>query len=383
MRQINTIRSRFVHALRGHYTPTGDQPSPSRLMDTELCLYLLETVADDQAASGVPALLDGYRALWGAVPHPPDDAAVRLANARSLLWRSQRPYGWDELLRAYLSAPEAVRGYHLDPLGRPVRRQCSVAANRWDWYEQLLTKPLPFATTGVRFAEPGRYRMSSTARGHGVTIPDNLPPAPAPNLHDLAVRTRTPIEVTWQELVATARGMDAADLEAGRSSHRWEERLLDVTLQVRLADDTFGDATALRIDRMLHMVGMVSVGKSTLVTILATWAAAAWPPGDDRGRRQLGGTTHGARAVLVRRRGGGAGHGTEPHPARGATAPAPAACAWPASTLRAVRIRLGQHGLPARCRSERPHPPRGTRGSLPAPDRNRSGRPGGWLAGRR
>ncbi|MEV1328426.1 transposase [Micromonospora costi] len=273
MRQINTIRNRFTRALRGHYTPTGDQPSPSRLMDTELCLYLLETVAADQAASGVPALLDGYRALWDAVPRPPADAAVRLANARALLWRSQRPYGWDELLRAYRSVPEAVRGYHLDPLGRPVRRQCSVAANRWDWYEQLLTEPLPFATTGVRFAAPGRYRMSSTARGHGVTVPDNLPPAPAPALHDLAVRARAPIEVTWQELVATARGMDATDLEAGRSSHRWEERLLDVTLQVRLADDTFGDTTTLRIDRILHMVGMVSVGKSTLVTILATWAA--------------------------------------------------------------------------------------------------------------
>jgi hypothetical protein len=273
MRQIKAARVWFTRALTGHYTPTGDQPSPSRLMDAELSLYLLSTVADGQAASGVPALLDGYRALWDAVPNPPADAPVRLANARALLWRSQRPYGWDGVLRAYLSVPEEVRGYGLDPLGRPERRQCRVAADRWDVYEQLLTEPLPFASTAVRFAEPGTYRISSTARGIGVTVPDDLPDAPVPTAHDLAMRTRRPIEVTWQELLETARGMDNADRRAGRASCRWEERLLDVTLQIRMIDDTFADATVLRIDRILHLVGLVSVGKSTLVMVLAVWAA--------------------------------------------------------------------------------------------------------------
>ncbi len=273
MRQVEAVRARFRKQLSGHYTPSGNQPSPTRLMDTELALYLLETVAAGQAATGVPALLDGYRSLWDAVPAAPADASVRLANARTLLWRTQRPYDWDDVLRAYLSVPEQVRGYGLDTLGRPVRRECRVAGDRWDWYEQLLTQPLPFRSNAVRFAEPGPHRMRSTARGAGVKIPDDLPTVETPALHGLGVRDRKAIEVSWQELLDTARGMDDADRCGGWAPNHWEQRLRDVTLQVRAADHTFEDATVLRIDRTLHLVGLVSVGKSTLVMILAAWAA--------------------------------------------------------------------------------------------------------------
>lgn len=272
MRQIDTVRERFRRQLSGHYNPAGDQPSPTRLLEIELTLYLLETVANGQSAAGVPALLDGYRSLWDAVPTAPADASVRLANARTVLWRTQRPYGWDDVLRGYLSVPEQVRGYELDPLRRPVRRDCRVAGERWDWYEQLLTEPLPYRTTAVRFAEPGRYRLASTARGVGVDIPDDLPSGTVPARHDLTVRDRKPIEVSWQELLETAQRMDESDRHAGRDN-RWEERLRDVTLQVRAADHSFEDTEILCIDRILHLVGLVSVGKSTLVMILATWAA--------------------------------------------------------------------------------------------------------------
>ena len=266
MRQSKTVRDHFRRAL-------GDQPNPSRIFDIELCLYLLETVAPGQASTGVPALLDGYLAVWDAVPGVPADAVIRLANARTVLWPGQRAYGWEKELRDYLALPDEVRGYALDDAGRPVRLPCRIAPERWDWYEQALTEPLPFAATRSRVAEPGRYRMRMTARPIGVDVPDDFPPAPDPSLHDLAVRERRPIEVTWADLVETAEGMDHADREAGRRSSHWAERLREVTLQVRQADDTFRDRDVLRIDRMLHLVGMVSVGKSTLVMILAVWAA--------------------------------------------------------------------------------------------------------------
>ncbi len=273
MRQIRNERQRFRRALERGYQPAEGQPSAGQLMDVELSLYLLETVARGQAATGVPALLDGYRTVWDAVSAVPADAEVRLANARTVLWPNQRSYGWDGALRGYLSTPPDVRGYRLDELGRPVRMECRLAPDRWDRYEQILTAPLPFAATAARMAEPGPHRMRSTARGAGVEIPDDLPASPDAETHDLGVRTREPIEVTWDELVATATGMDLADQRLGRGGNRWAERLRDVTLQVRQSDDTFQDDTVLRIDRMLHLVGMVSVGKSTLVMILAVWAA--------------------------------------------------------------------------------------------------------------
>lgn len=273
MRQIRLVEARFRKALDGSYRPADGQPSAAALMRTELCLYLLASVADGQAAAGVPALLDGYRALWDVVEKTPADAAVRLANARTILWPSRRTYGWDGELRAYRNVPEEIRGFLLDELGRPVRRDCRVAAQRWDWYEQLLTAPLPFAASQARYADPGPYRMASTARGVGINIPDDLPSAPPPVRHDMTVRDREVIEVEWSALVATAQWMDEADAVAGRSDSRWADRLRDIIVQVRQSDDTFDTATSLRVDRMLHLVGMVSVGKSTLVMILAVWAA--------------------------------------------------------------------------------------------------------------
>ncbi|MEV6632198.1 transposase [Actinoplanes sp. NPDC051470] len=273
MRQIRSVENRFRRALEGSYTPADGQPSAAALMRTELCLYLLVGVAEGQAAAGVPALLDGYRALWDAVEDVPTDAAVRLANARTILWPSRRSYGWDRELRAYLDVPEEVRGFRLDELGRPVRRECRIALQRWDWYEELLTAPLPFAAAQARYADPGRYRMASTARGVGIDIPEDLPPPQPPVRHDGTVRAREAIEVEWSALVETARWMEEADASAGRPESRWAERLQDIIVQVRQDDDTFGVTTALRIDRMLHLVGMVSVGKTTLVMILAVWMA--------------------------------------------------------------------------------------------------------------
>ncbi|GAA1801316.1 hypothetical protein GCM10009682_23930 [Luedemannella flava] len=272
MRQVRTLRQRVTRAIAPHYQPTGDQPSASGLMDIELSLYLLETVAPGQSAGGVPALLDGYRTLWHVVDCVVEDAPVRLANARQLLWRTQSPYRWDSVLDAYRSVPEQVRGYHFDPAGRPVRRPCRVAPDRWSVYEEILTRPMPFDTATVRIAEPGKYRMSSTSRGLGITLPDALPPVAAPKTHDLSVRPRRPIYVTWEDLIATARNMDVVDVAHGRSN-AWAKRLLDVTLQVRDGGHVFHDAMALTVDTMLHLVGMVSAGKSTLVMVLAVWAA--------------------------------------------------------------------------------------------------------------
>ncbi|MFC7483026.1 hypothetical protein ACFQX7_27715 [Luedemannella flava] len=86
------------------------------------------------------------------------------------------------------------------------------------------------------------------------------------------MRPRRPIYVTWEDLIATARNMDVVDVAHGRSN-AWAKRLLDVTLQVRDGGHVFHDAMALTVDTMLHLVGMVSAGKSTLVMVLAVWAA--------------------------------------------------------------------------------------------------------------
>jgi hypothetical protein len=265
-------RRRFRELLRGEYRPAGDQPSPSALMEIELSFYLLQSVAEGQSVRGVPALLDGYRAAREASDDISNDADARLANARTLLWRRHRPFGWDAVLTSYLSLPEHVRGYDIDAVGVLHQRRCRVAQERWAMYEEMLITPLPFDPTHQQVAEPGGYRLASTARGSSVTIPADLPAFPRGADHDLAVRSRRPVKVTWEELLQTARDMDGTD-EAAGCRNRWEDRLREVTLQLRRLDDTFADADTLTLDGVLHMVGLVSVGKTTLVTVLAVWAA--------------------------------------------------------------------------------------------------------------
>lgn len=273
MRSDRTWRRRFVALLRGEYTPTGDQPSAAAVLELELSLYLLETVAHGQSVRAVPALLDGYGAATAVAAQPPlADTPARLANGRTLLWRRQRPFGWDALLRSYFTVPDHVRGYDITQDGVPRRRPCRVAPQRWDIYEEMITGPLPFDAALHTIAGPGRYRMSSTARGAGIDLPEDVPRSAVGTQHDVGVRERRPVTVTWAELLRTAQEMDLADGNTGRN-HKWADRMREATLQLRTQDDSFDDATTLTVDGMLHMVGLVSVGKSTLVMVLSVWAA--------------------------------------------------------------------------------------------------------------
>jgi hypothetical protein len=66
--------------------------------------------------------------------------------------------------------------------------------------------------------------------------------------------------------------MDATDHRLGLTN-RWADRIQETTLQLRSSDDRFDDAAVLTVDAMLHMVGLVSVGKTTLLVVLSVWAA--------------------------------------------------------------------------------------------------------------
>ncbi len=272
MRNIDTWRRSFATMLEGEYRPIGDQPTVSTLLEVELSLYLLETVAPGQSADGVPSLLDGYLTLWDAVDDVPDDSNVRLANARIVLHRVLRPFGWESVLRRYRSVPEHVRAYDFTELGVPTPRTCRIAPDRRTLFEEILTQPLPFDASTPKVAEPGSYRMASTARGIGITLPEDLPSFPDSEAHETNVRQRSPIKVSWSDLVATARTMDATDHRLGLTNC-WADRIQETTLQLRDGEDRFEDAAVLTVDAMLHMVGLVSVGKTTLLVVLSVWAA--------------------------------------------------------------------------------------------------------------
>ena len=174
----------------------------------------------------------------------------------------------------------------------PHRRSPARAAGRFEKFEDLLTSPPEFARRHIPLATAGQYLFPVRDRRHSVTFTRRLPPAPA------AATTWRPapearasaVTVTWEDLQAAAAEMDRneASLPA-HSRATGQAGCSRVKLLVR-QQGGFAENVPLSIDGLLHLVGMVGAGKSTLRDILTYWYVTrdtgAQAAGDHRGRRR-------------------------------------------------------------------------------------------------
>ncbi|MEK8170856.1 hypothetical protein NKH77_18825 [Streptomyces sp. M19] len=150
-----------------------------------------------------------------------------------------------------------------------------VASDRFAVYDEALASLPGFAVKPMDQAEAGEHRfMDRRHRRTSVTIPADLvrdPPGPPLTAERLA--TAGPLDVPLDELADVARWMDEEERRRGRKAGNWAQRLDDLDLDTRTPDGTaFAPASALPLDRLTHLVGMVGAGKSTLMTLLAVWA---------------------------------------------------------------------------------------------------------------
>jgi hypothetical protein len=126
-------------------------------------------------------------------------------------------------------------------------------------------------------AGAGEYWFTQADRRHSVTFSQNLADPPQLATHDLGATPATssaPLEVTWAELEVAAAEMDAIEAAAGGQPGEWRARLARVRLLIRSdTSQEFQPGDRLRIQDVLHLVGMVGTGKSTLRDILAFRAA--------------------------------------------------------------------------------------------------------------
>lgn len=251
---------------------------PSVLCQVELGLRLLERLAPDQPANGVWALLGGYpfaRAM-GLVKDEADERM--LVCARHLLWAMRRRRTWQQSLEAYEQVPDHLQGYRVPTDSGPARRvEPTVAAARFAVYDSALERLPAFARRPLDVAGPGSHRFTDRRRWTSVTIPEQLCFPAAGTGHDLTTppaSTGRPLDIPLAQLADTARWMDATERDLGRFPGDWAQRLDELRLDCRAGDSTrFAAATELRLDRLLHLVGMVGAGKSTLMTVIAVWAA--------------------------------------------------------------------------------------------------------------
>ncbi|UNO39416.1 hypothetical protein [Streptomyces sp. MST-110588] len=261
----------------------GTEAKPVLLCQVELALRLLERLAPEEPAKSAYVLLGGYpfaraRGLVG----DSGDGAVMLAAARHLLWPLRRGRAWHQALDTYEQLPDRLRGYRVEsPHAPALAREPVVAADRFAVYDNALSALPPLAVAALPLAPSGRSTFVERRRPASVTIPTWLTTPPVDGHRPEAPRAGTgePLEISRAELVDTARWMDATEHsnEVMNPGH-WEARLAEVHLHPRDGSDKdFAVEGPLLLDGLLHLVGMVGAGKSTLMTLVAVWAARQDP----------------------------------------------------------------------------------------------------------
>ncbi|WP_212735512.1 hypothetical protein [Herbidospora galbida] len=250
---------------------------PPQVCQIELALFLNGLAAPDEPAEGAYTLLSGYPYAHAA-GLVTGQAETAIAAGRHLLWTLRRRRTWHDLLDVYQALPERLRAYDVSEPGKPPRAlRPTIADTRRETYLEALSHLPAHATHDLRPAPPGRNSFTERRRSTSVTIPADLVVPPRPG-HDLAAGRPgdgSPLTPTRTDLADVAAWMDDAERADGVSPPgNWMRRFADLRFALRTKDGAdFAESGELPINGLLHLVGMVGAGKSTLMVLLAVWAA--------------------------------------------------------------------------------------------------------------
>ncbi|MFF2119390.1 hypothetical protein ACFVXH_18895 [Kitasatospora sp. NPDC058184] len=271
--------SRELARVWGGLPGVPEGVTPAHVCQVELGLRVLERVAPGERAEGAYTLFGGYPFARAAGFATAKDEAL-LATTRHLLWTYRRGHAWRQALETYRQVPEHVRAYRLpepSEAGAPQSLLSVVAPDRISCYDDALARLPDFVRRPLSLAPAGRSTFREQRRASSVEIPEDLV-FERPVGHDLdALRAgrSEPRTVSKAELLQIARWMDEAERDSGAARPgNWERRMAELTIALRDTDGSaFEDRDELPLDGLLHMVGMVGAGKSTLMTVTAVWGA--------------------------------------------------------------------------------------------------------------
>ncbi|WP_330273936.1 hypothetical protein OG205_45555 [Lentzea sp. NBC_00516] len=285
MRDRNRWYAPVTRKLRERWPDAEDGISPSLLCQVELGLHLLYRLSPDEPAAGAWTLFSGYPFARAAGLASTEDHEWMLTCARHRLVGLRRRHVWRQALKAYRRLDVALRGFDVPADLGPARPiQLSSAENRTDVYDRALRELPGLVSDQVRLAEPGpHYFFEKGNRAH-ITITDELTELPVVEVrHRVDRPTRSngcPVSVPRKELKRIAKWMEQREREINAEYPAFPVRDWSADLENVKFDNWASDGSGfqeddqeLRLDGMLHMVGMVGAGKSTLMTLIAVWAA--------------------------------------------------------------------------------------------------------------
>lgn len=246
-----------------------------KLCEVELGLYLLSILIPNASPESLWVLLTGYPYSFPECQTWAENQYRMLAVARHLLPHFARPFIWEEALRHYREFLPDIRGYEVseDLQNFHQRTNITVANNRFRIYQEKLNELVKFSQRKeIAWAKAGNYKCEVQGKKETVEISPLIANLQRPPSHNLTgVLLRNPLQVSWNELKKTAEWMDEQRRNRGLKPE-WVSRFSRVKLQLFNDNQSLVDAEALTINRILHIVGMLSSGKSNLMKVLAVWA---------------------------------------------------------------------------------------------------------------
>jgi hypothetical protein len=200
-----------------------------------------------------------------------------LAVGRHLLQYYQGRHRWEEALDQYNHFPEWCRLFSLESVDKSaMRRTISVCAEREQVYADALQTTPHHSESHRDFAQASSsYYFEHHGVWQSVCFPEWLlgqgGPFPRSSISPRGQNRHTPLAIRWEEIVATAAWMDAHDPEPDRTWRACVERM---RLRLLASGESREPAPHhLILDGLFHLVGMVSSGKTTLMDVVAVWAA--------------------------------------------------------------------------------------------------------------
>jgi|GEM_PF-1767475 len=234
---------------------------------TELCLTFIRRYLPNESFRTVPFLMMGYPKLLNSR----GEAETAVVTLRHLCVRFGSVSAWLDATSQYLRAPEAIRCHDISSDQVTLRKAAPKILQQTA--ERGLGQAVPWARRTLRIADPGEAIVVAD-RGR-TKLAYKVPAFPAAKRsaieHILTPRSANPpIRVSFADLIAIAERVDAREANVD-----WpKESLPPLRLAERLKKlqpkgiDGFFDGGVFTLDGAMHVVGMLSSGKSTLVMAL-------------------------------------------------------------------------------------------------------------------
>ena len=248
------------------------------IAEVELGLTLLMEVAPDERATSVSALLLGYRFPVKALESQENWLLVQ--KARFYLVR-RKGRQWERTLAEYIKLPEIIRIFSLTDINDvPQLIPSSTYPQRLQLYRQTLSKTPPHKKRKIKLATSGYWYAKVSHKGHTtIDVPINIPEvvanvalSPQISFHSTRTAVNPSRLVTLEKLLQDAQEMDEKLAQAGYEPENYHQRLTGIAL--KLYDSSIDDFqpsqlnTQIKLDKLVHIVGLLNVGKSTLFDIL-------------------------------------------------------------------------------------------------------------------